>query len=371
MEEADVLGFTERLLSLIDTTRYSATYKLATLIALMDLAQEHCEPSGSGPQTLSGLEVGRRVVAMYWPQTAPYAAGAHGSAVLAQSRSNDIPSKLAAWRQQHGVPAGATFDDAGKPDPAGWKKLSDELAAIVVGMPLAKLQRFGTGQGSVEDRFIYDFGWPDEVKANVVLRDSFDDTITFRPGVAGVLVRLAPLLRPLVQARWADQVAAKNTDVVDAHQLSEFLFGASRISLDPVRVPLVEMQEGKCFYCHKPLGKSPAVDHFLPWSRHPDNTLDNLVAADPGCNGSKSASLAGVEHLEGWRERFDPSSQAHALLDKIVYDTGWPRRPERTLASARASYLWLPPAARLWQSASLLEPVDTARVRAALGVTSD
>jgi HNH endonuclease len=34
-------------------------------------------------------------------------------------------------------------------------------------------------------------------------------------------------------------------------------------------------------------------DYFLPWSRHPDNTINNLVAAHAACNNAKSVSLAG------------------------------------------------------------------------------
>jgi hypothetical protein len=34
------------------------------------------------------------------------------------------------------------------------------------------------------------------------------------------------------------------------------------------------------------------VDHFVPWSRYPDDTLDNVVVADNRCNGFKSSSLA-------------------------------------------------------------------------------
>jgi len=32
--------------------------------------------------------------------------------------------------------------------------------------------------------------------------------------------------RPLVQAKWAERIAARNSDLVDAERLDEFLFGA-------------------------------------------------------------------------------------------------------------------------------------------------
>jgi 5-methylcytosine-specific restriction endonuclease McrA len=99
-------------------------------------------------------------------------------------------------------------------------------------------------------------------------------------------------------------VAAENPRLVDADRLTDFLFGAERISLDRVRGPLREAQEGQCFYCADRLPPKCDVDHFIPWSRHPDNTLDNLVAAHTGCNSAKSASLAAAPHLRRWVERF-------------------------------------------------------------------
>lgn len=362
----DVLAFAERILSLIETTHYTTTYKLATLLAILDLLAEHTDPGAGVPDELSGLEVGRRVVELYWPQSAPYASDGSTSAVLAQSRQNDIPAKLAAWRREHGIEAGATVDDARARTAEEWEQIEARLAATIVRMPLPKLQRFGEGSGAVEDRFLYDFTWRDEVAVTQVLGGSFDDRISFRPGVAERLVRLSPLLRPVLQARWAGLVAARNPDVVDAHQLDEFLFGASRVSLDRVRSPLVDAQAGRCFYCRQGIRGDAAVDHFIPWSRHPDNTLDNLVAAHASCNESKSSSLAALDHLERWMDRFEPGSSTDELVGSVAHDVGWPRRPDRTLAAARASYLWLPSQARLWSSRRTLEPVEHDRLRAVL-----
>ncbi|HUK71488.1 MAG TPA: hypothetical protein VLW50_22445 [Streptosporangiaceae bacterium] len=69
MPDDDALPFAERLLALLDATRYSATYKLATLLALIDVAAERVAPDGSAPEMLSGKEIGRRVIELYWPQT--------------------------------------------------------------------------------------------------------------------------------------------------------------------------------------------------------------------------------------------------------------------------------------------------------------
>jgi hypothetical protein len=364
-EEDGALRFAERLLALLDATRYSATYKLATLLALIDVAAEQTGPGGSPPVRLPGKAVARRVIGLYWPQTIPYGAAWGGEPrVLSQAPQNDIPAKLATWRTARRLGAGASIEDARAADPEGWERLEAELVAVVIGMPLAKLQRFGEGRRSQEDRFIYDFTWREEVSRQAVAKPGFDDTLWLRPGVGGWLVRLAPLIRPLVQAKWAARVAARNADLVDAERLEEFLFGAHRISLQRIRGPLTEAQQQACFYCAGRLPARCAVDHFLPWSRHPDNTLDNLVAAHPACNNAKSASLACLDHLQHWLTRFQPDSPAYAAIEHTAALTSWARRPDRVLATARATYLWLPEHTRLWQHDSTYEPLDTARLRA-------
>jgi hypothetical protein len=232
-------------------------------------------------------------------------------------------------------------------------------------MPLAKLQRFGEGRTSIEDRFIYDFAWQEEVKASTVWRHGFDDTVSFRQGVADWLVRLAPLVRPLVHSKWMTMVAARNPQLVDSARLSEFMFGAQRVSLDRVRIPLTESQGGRCFYCRSRMKDNTDVDHFLPWSRLPDNSLDNLVAAHSSCNSAKSASLAAVGHLGRWLTRMGSGPEADAL-DDVEIGTRWPRRKDRVLSSARALYLWLPPGTKLWQEASIYRPADVGLIRSML-----
>ena len=364
MPDDDALRFAERLLALLDATRYSATYKLATLLALIDVTAEHTAADGTAPATISARDVSRRVIELYWPQAVPYGAAPLGEPrVLSQAPQNDIPNKLAGWRAARRLPPGASIDEARAADANGWQQLEAELIAVVIGMPLAKLQRFGEGRRTSEDRFIYDFSWREEVGRRAVNRPGFDDTLRLRPGVGGWLVRLAPLIRPLVQAKWAARVAARNSDLVDAERLDEFLFGAQRISLQRVHGPLSEAQNHTCFYCDGRLTTRSAVDHFVPWSRHPDNTIDNLVAAHSACNNAKSASLASLQHLGNWLARFRPGDPASTAVARIASETGWPQRSERTLATARATYLWLPAGTRLWQEGTTFEPLDTAAMR--------
>ena len=107
------------------------------------------------------------------------------------------------------------------------------------------------------------------------------------------------------------------------------------------------------------------IDHFIPWARHPDNGIENLVFTDQRCNNDKRAFLASAEHVEGWAARFgDPSLIGQ--LTEIAEDRAWERHPDRTLSVARSIYLRLPDTARLWVAPRTFVPVDGLRLQLAL-----
>lgn len=61
--------------------------------------------------------------------------------------------------------------------------------------------------------------------------------------------------------------------------------------------------------------------------------------------------------------RFQPGEPASIAIAHIASKTGWPRRSDRILAAARATYLWLPTGTRLWQQGTTYEPLDTTTMR--------
>jgi hypothetical protein len=52
----------------LDATRYSTTYKLATLLALIDVTARHTTADGTAPDALSAREVGARVIELTHPE---------------------------------------------------------------------------------------------------------------------------------------------------------------------------------------------------------------------------------------------------------------------------------------------------------------
>jgi hypothetical protein len=239
--------------------------------------------------------------------------------------------------------------------------LFHRLLALVewklIEMPLPRLQQLGDS----DDRFVYEIGWTASVKRREV-RDgsSFDNRIHLVGRAGEYLVQLSGLVRPLLQRQWAAMVARMNRGLIDDARLEEFLFGAERIALDPVRDDLRELQDDTCFYCECKLGGAVEVDHFLPWSRHADNGIENLVVADARCNGWKRDFLASAAHVEHWVER---ARLREVDLTAIAVRAQWEQHSERTFSVARAIYLRLPEQVRLWHAKREFVTLDRAALK--------
>jgi hypothetical protein len=74
-------GFAERLLEVIDSGRRTATYKLALLMALLDLCTCRSDAHGRAPGLLHTREIAEQVDAIYWPQVIPYRLPDSGDAI--------------------------------------------------------------------------------------------------------------------------------------------------------------------------------------------------------------------------------------------------------------------------------------------------
>ena len=66
------IGFAEKLLELLDEGRYTATYKFAVLLALIDVCLERTQASGSPPDMVTTRQLAEKIVDLYWPHTVPF-----------------------------------------------------------------------------------------------------------------------------------------------------------------------------------------------------------------------------------------------------------------------------------------------------------
>lgn len=365
------LRLAERLIQLLDRGGFTATYKYAVLVGLMDLCMELTGATGLPPDMITTWQLAEKVIELYWPQCAPYD---EKGLVLRQNVSKYGQGAEKRDTQAEIVRHIVEFRAGADPNPAASLPLTraraaapdahDKLARLVewklIEMPLPRLQLIG----QEEDRFLYEYAFGKDIKRSVVSAyqqgnsQAFDNRLLLKPGVSAALVALNGVLRPLIYRNWTLMVASVNG--LEESRLEDFLFGADRISLVRVRPHLRDLQGGRCFYCDKAMPATCQIDHFVPWSRHADNSIDNLVAAHDSCNGRKSDFLAAAEHVERWGQR---SARHAAELAQIARSETWESHPDRTFGVARSIYRTLPDDARLWSSGQSFIVLEQERPR--------
>jgi hypothetical protein len=105
---------------------------------------------------------------------------------------------------EHGQPIGAS--QAKMIQPVGYQRLVATIEEQLYRYVLLKLQTIGGGS----DPFIHELPSGIDPRGQGSPR-MFAGRIRLRPGAAGHLVRFEPLLRPLIQQRWAQHVARLRT----------------------------------------------------------------------------------------------------------------------------------------------------------------
>ncbi len=345
----NTIRFAEKILTLLDRGSFSSTYKYAVLLGLMDLCLEQSQKDGAPPAMVTTTQLAEKVIEFYWRQAVPFDVGQ--GVVLQQNTGNQaaIVGLIEGFRSRRGNDPGAGMHRCRIASPNSYDKLVSDVEWKLVEMPLPRVQQIGQHQ----DRFIYEIAWDESIRRGQWRDGSkFDNRIHFVGNAAEHLVQFAGLLRPLIQRQWGSMVAKMNRSAIQDSELDEFLFGASRVNLSGVKRPLRDLQGNRCFYCEEEFRDAIEVDHFMPWSRHPDNGLDNLVAAHTACNGSKSDHLAAASHVAKWSTRVETMD---GQLDQLAGDIGWERDLGKTGGVIRGVYLRLPEQVRLWKKGNLFE----------------
>jgi hypothetical protein len=185
------------------------------------------------------------------------------------------------------------------------------------------------------------------------------------PGAGDELLRLGPLVRPLVELYWTRMVAEINGVATAELGLHRHLFGSDRV-LPPraLRDGIAALQHGRCFYCHRNLGATAQADHFIPRIRCGIDAIENLVLADQRCNNDERDLLPAPRNVTTWARR----NQRHgtALAD-LATASRWDTDPAATVAVARSIYSHLPPGGTpLWLGVKDVGTADPAAALAAL-----
>jgi 5-methylcytosine-specific restriction endonuclease McrA len=329
---------TERLLRVIDEGRRTATYKLALLLALLECAA--LDPAATEVPTRT---IASRVLSIYYPQTRAFVATGGIAQELRQISMKSSPVLRAALRLRlHGDGAGCrTADECARVLPEYHDDAVRAVEDTFVRYPIPLLQVVG----AQVIPFLYEQRWTEGTSVEH-LRRTGDDHIRLLPGIADRLVVLGPLLRPLIELHWTRDVARWSRVATQDEDLRRHLFGTERTAFPRrLRSGLAEIQNGACLYCGAPLAPASHVDHFLAWSRWPNDALENLVLTDPECNARKSDHLAAGPHLEAWARR---SRLAADDLAGLAGECGWESDPHRSRALVGSAYGHLAAGTPLW-----------------------
>ena len=225
-------------------------------------------------------EIAERIAAIYWPQLMDYRRGPE----VIQLRQITLPRSaiteaVLEFRRLAEATGATSLTLARQRLVREYSQMLDRVEVAVAEQPLPRLQIVGSGEQTLP--FLYDIGWG--TRASFSPRRLHRDDpaglpVRLRPGVGDQLVRLAPLIRPLVELHWTRMVATINKVATEEQDLHRHLFGRDRLTPPKaLRDGLAELQAGRCFYCRKPFRRAPDADHFIPRVRCGIDAVENLA----------------------------------------------------------------------------------------------
>ncbi len=347
---SDPLLLGQRVVAILETGLRTATYKLATLMALIDHCIENMPERADDALLVPIPDLAHRVLEIYWQQVRPF--DGHELRQSTQPRAR-ILLATNTLRQAARVTSGAaSVEQARLRAPAAYRTAIDEITLCLAQQPLHRLQKLPGAPTS--DSFLYDDSFLHDQVSRSTLRAN-GDGINLRPGVAYGLARLAGLLKPALEIMWVDDVRRMNKFLeAQVPDVAGHLFGRERTSLTAVREPLKNAFGPHCFYCRTHLPVSNPVDHVLPWSLVGIDGLANLVLACARCNSDKSGALPAVSIVESVLAR------DRAILEQIASDIQWPTQHDRVVAAALGIYRVQPAGVPTWSGYRRTEKLDIA-----------
>lgn len=336
---ADPLLLGQRVVAILETGQRDATYKLATLMALIDHCIENLPEWPGDVLRVPIRDLAHRVLSLYWQQVRPFEGHE-----LRQRRTGTkarITDAVKALRTAAcSGNAGLSLEIAMVRAPAEYEAAIAKIVIAMAKQPLPRLQKL---PGSpVSDPFLYDDSFLGE---SVSMRQlhAHGNAITLNPGVAYGLARLAGLLKPALEIMWVDDVRQMNKFLdADIPDVAGHLFGRDRIALTRVREAFKGSFGPHCFYCGTHLPADNPVDHVLPWSLLGIDGLANLVLACAKCNGDKGGAIPAVEIVDEVLDR------DRGVLEEIAQEIQWPTQRDRVVAAARGIFRGQPDGMPNW-----------------------
>lgn len=334
-EAVDPLLLGQRVVAILETGRRTATYKLATLMTLIDFCIEHLPENPVDTLNVPIPDLAHRVLEIYWRQVRPF----DGRDLKQSTQSRErIPNAARAFRRIVG--GCATIDVAMLRAPSAYQAALDEITLCLAQQPLHRLQRLPGN--TIGEAFLFDDSFLHDQISRSRLRE-LGDAISLKPGIAYGLARLAGLLKPALEIMWVEDVRRMNKFLdAEVPDVAGHLFGRERIALAAVRGPFKDAFGAHCFYCDTTLPTNNPIDHVLPWSLVGIDGLANLVLACGRCNGDKGNLLPAIDIVN------EVLTRDRQLLDDIAAELQWPTQHDRVVAAARGLYRGQPRGAPTW-----------------------
>lgn len=333
--------FLQNVQRLLAEGRFVASYKFALLHAIADLAVLKGDDSGASLD-LATKDIAAKFVELYWRQCRPFPTGDEKAGLVLQQNTGKQASII--WHIGEAQQKWSSVYRFKQAAAGQWSELVKEVNEVVRTMPLWKLQTVG----KEKLKFLYD-------------DEGHGTRITLKPGVAYCLRAFYELLRNLIQGAWVRFVQKLNGKLGKDGRIDDlgtFLFGQERGDLSDYRDILVDVQQGICMYCQKPLPAQPQVDHFIPWARYPADLGQNFVLAHPTCNNAKSDHVAAENHLKAWADR----NRAHGqMLQARLEEKGLPCDWPASIQIAKWVYEQTDKVkGQVWVAGKVLQPLDPA-----------
>lgn len=281
------LAFIAYLQRIFSEGNFVATYKCALLHAIADIAIERSAErhEREAARTIPLDELAAKFIELYWQHSLPYSATEASATLLKQSSGcqASMLTELARLRQE-GVRSVTALRRH-----SAWQPLLAQVRRILIDGPLWRLQILG----GREECYLY----PHQKGSH---------HIRLQPGILFCLHRFYDLVVSLTRQHWLQLIIEMKGNrplIGQSAGLEAFLFGSRRQGLGRVGEVLKDLQEGRCFYCRKPIHKDGEVDHFIPWRCYPLDLGHNFVLAHAKCNNNKRDFLAAPEHRDAWYEQ--------------------------------------------------------------------
>jgi hypothetical protein len=201
----DPLLLGQRVVAIFETGRRTATYKLATLMALIEYCIENMPGLTNDVLRVPVPDLAHRVLELYWEQVRPFEGYELRQSTQPRARILIAANMLREAARIDRSRASVDIARPRAPDP--YRNAIEEITLCLAQQPLYRLQKLSGS--STSDPFLYDDSFLHDQVSRSTLR-AHGDAIELKSGVAHGLARLAGLLKPALQIMWVDDVRRMN-----------------------------------------------------------------------------------------------------------------------------------------------------------------